>query len=93
MVGKHKSKSNDPHKHTLELQTTSQRIHTILEYQRIYHPVQRKKEINTRRAVKGSTKIIRLGDTAITPDPGWGRLEALVLILDIAKVVTLEPTR
>ena len=35
--------------------------------------------MNTRRAMKGSTKIIRLGDTAMTPDdPGCGRLEALV---------------
>ena len=49
----------------------------------MYHQVQRNIKINTSRAMKGSTKIVRLGDIAITPDPGWGRLEALLLILDI----------
>ena len=34
---------------------------------------------------------MRLGDTAITPDPGRGRLEDSVLILDIAGVFTLGP--
>ena len=46
----------------------------------VYDQVQKKREINTRRAVKASTKTIRLGDAAITPDPGWGRLEDSVVV-------------
>ena len=47
-----------------------------------YHQVQKIIKINISRAVKSSTKIIRLGDTAITPDPGWGRLEDPMAVLE-----------
>ena len=43
-----------------------------------YHQVQRNRVVNTNRAVKESTKIIWLGDAAITPAPGWGDSAAIL---------------